>query len=152
MTEKLMKALTDVEPWLQGFDRNHYEETFLAYQTRFAPDYREAVQAAGEAGLEALADQLLDAMEAQWKRLHIWNRSAARMDTRQVIVGYLTPMLMEETALRPFAAALRDRWKSRWAKEAYHAAGYERIRSGFKLKILGFEIPEKKDPLPEDEI
>lgn len=152
MIQRMLSAVADPKPWLAKFDRYGYEEAFGAYQARYAGIYREAVQAAGETGLDALADALLDALEASWKRLRFWDRGAARIETKQVIVGYLTPMLLEEAELRPFAAVLRDRWKARWPRDAYHAAGYDRIRSGFKLKILGFEIPEKKDAPPEDEI
>lgn len=73
-----------------------------------------------------------------------WNRTTVRGETKQVVVGYLTPMLMADQELRPFAGVLRDRWNLRWPKDVYHAAGYERICKGFKLRILGFEVPEKK--------
>ena len=36
-------------------------------------------------------------------------------------------------------------------KDVYHAAGYERICKGFKLRILGFEVPEKKKEAPLDD-
>ncbi|MFR0769593.1 MAG: hypothetical protein ACLSHO_08430 [Dysosmobacter sp.] len=48
-------------------------------------------------------------------------------------------------------AVLRDRWNLRWPKDVYHAAGYERICKGFKLRILGFEVPEKKKEAPLDD-
>lgn len=152
MIQRMLSAVADPKPWLAKFDRYGYEEAFQAYQDQYAALYREAVQAAGETGLDALADALLDAVAASWKQLRFWDRSAARVETKQVIVGYLTPMLLEEPELRPFAAALRDRWKARWPRDAYHAAGYDRIRSGFKLKIMGFEIPEKKERPVDDDI
>mgnify|MGYP000767614408 FL=1 len=106
---------------------------------------------AGESGLPALADSLLDALEAQWKQARFWNRTTVRGETKQVVVGYLTPMLMADQELRPFAGVLRDRWNLRWPKDVYHAAGYERICKGFKLRILGFEVPEKKKEAPLDD-
>mgnify|MGYP000955792672 CR=1 FL=1 len=60
-------------------------------------------------------------------------------------------MLMADQELRPFAGVLRDRWNLRWPKDVYHAAGYERICKGFKLRILGFEVPEKKKEAPLDD-
>ena len=131
MTERLLAALTDNGKWLEGFTRLGYESTFREYCDRFTPDYLAAVREAGESGLPALADSLLDALEAQWK--------------------YLTPMLMADQELRPFAGVLRDRWNLRWPKDVYHAAGYERICKGFKLRILGFEVPEKKKEAPLDD-
>lgn len=153
MTERLMAALTDCAGWLSRFTRLDYEAAFLEYRDRFLPDYLTAVDEAGEARLPALADALLDAMEARWKAERFWNRTAVRTDMKQVIVGYLTPMLLSEQATRPLAAALRDGWKRRRPKDAYHAAGFDSIRAGFKRKILGFEVPEKKNDAPDlDEI
>lgn len=144
MTERLLAALTDNGKWLEGFTRLGYESTFREYCDRFTPDYLAAVREAGESGLPTLADSLLDALEAQWKQARFWNRTTVRGETKQVVVGYLTPMLMADRELRPFAGVLRDRWNLRWPKDVYHAAGYERICKGFKLRILGFEVPEKK--------
>ena len=127
MTERLLAALVDNGKWLEGFTRLGYESTFREYCDRFTPDYLAAVREAGESGLPALADSLLD------------------------VVGYLTPMLMADQELRPFAGVLRDRWNLRWPKDVYHAAGYERICKGFKLRILGFEVPEKKKEAPLDD-
>ena len=98
-----------------------------------------------------MADSLLDALEAQWKQARFWNRTTVRGETKQVVVGYLTPMLMADQELRPFAGVLRDRWNLRWPKDVYHTAGYERICKGFKLRILGFEVPEKKKEAPLDD-
>ena len=134
-----------------GFTRLGYESTFREYCDRFTPDYLAAVREAGESELPALADSLLDALEAQWKQARFWNRTTVRGETKQVVVGYLTPMLMADQELRPFAGVLRDRWNLRWPKDVYHAAGYERICKGFKLRILGFEVPEKKKEAPLDD-
>lgn len=114
MTERLLAALTDNGKWLEGFTRLGYESTFREYCGRFTPDYLAAVREAGESGLPALADSLLDALEAQWKQARFWNRTTVRGETKQVVVGYLTPMLMTDRELRPFAGVLRDRWNLRW--------------------------------------
>ena len=151
MTERLLAALADNGKWLEGFTRLGYESTFREYCDRFTPDYLAAVREAGESGLPVLADSLLDALEAQWKQARFWNRTAVRGETKQVVVGYLTPMLMADQELRSFAGVLRDRWNLRWPKDVYHAAGYERICKGFKLRILGFEVPEKKKEAPLDD-
>lgn len=62
MTERLLAALTDNGKWLEGFTRLGYESTFREYCDRFTPDYLAAVREAGESGLPALADSLLDAL------------------------------------------------------------------------------------------
>ena len=153
MTEQLMKALADNTALLKEFTRLNYASSFQDYCRRFLPDYLSAVRDAGETGISKLADDLLDAMEKQWKQVRFWDRSLVRSETKQVIVGYLTPMLLSEPDLKPLAAALRDGWNSRWPKDIYHAAGYDTIRSGFKLRVLGFEIPQKeKEASPKDEV
>ena len=151
MTEQLMEALVDSAGWLERFTRRDYDGAFADYCRRFLLPWREAVTAAGEAGAEALAESLLDAMEARWKRERLWNRSQVRGEMKQVLVVYLSPMLLEEPALRRFAGVLRDGWNRRRPGDAYHVAGYQRIRSGFKLRIMGFELPERKKPEPLDE-
>ena len=117
MTERLLAALADNGKWLEGFTRLGYESTFREYCDRFTPDYLAAVREAGESGLPALADSLLDDLEAQWKQARFWNRTTVRGETKQVVVGYLTPMLMADQELRPFAGVLRDRWNLRWPKD-----------------------------------
>lgn len=68
MTERLLAALTDNGKWLEGFTRLGYESTFREYCDRFTPDYLAAVREAGESGLPALADSLLDALEPSGSR------------------------------------------------------------------------------------
>ena len=87
MTERLLAALTDNGKWLEGFTRLGYESTFREYCDRFTPDYLAAVREAGESGLPALADSLLDDLEAQWKQARFWNRTTVRGETKQVVVG-----------------------------------------------------------------
>ncbi len=92
-----------------------------------------------------MADSLLDDLEAQWKQARFWNRTTVRGETKQVVVGYLTPMLMADQELRPFAGVLRDRWNPRWPKYLFiMPPGMSGSTAGFKLRILGFEVPEKK--------
>lgn len=153
MIERLMAAFADNAAWLKAFNRQEYEAAFKSYCARFLPDYLAAVTEAGENGSIALAEQLLDALEAEWTHARFWNRTQVRIDIKQVLTFFLTPMLLTEPTLHPLAAALRDGWNRRRPKEAYHAAGYDAIRKGFKWVILGIEIPEKKkDAPPVDEV
>ena len=80
MTERLLAALADNGKWLEGFTRLGYESTFREYCDRFTPDYLAAVREAGESGLPALADSLLDDLEAQWKQARFWNRGGRVSD------------------------------------------------------------------------
>lgn len=153
MTERLMAAFAENATWLKEFNRLGYAPAFREYCTRFLPDYRAAAEGAGEEGIPALSEQLLDALECKWKQVHFWNRTQVRIDIKQVLTFYLTPMLLTEPALHPLAAALRDGWNRRHPKETYHAAGFDTICKGFKFVILGIEISEKKKaPPPMDEV
>ena len=116
MTERLLAALTDNGKWLEGFTRLGYESTFREYCDRFTPDYLAAVREAGESGLPALAESLLDDLEAQWKPARLCNRTQVRGETKQVVEGYLTPMPMADKELRTFAGVRRDSLNRRWAK------------------------------------
>lgn len=153
MTERLMAAFADSAAWLSRFSRLDYAPAFREYCVRFLPDYLAAAEEAGDEGIPALAERLLDAMETHWKAERFWNRAVVRTDMKQVLTFYLTPALISEQSLRPLAAALRDGWNRRWPKEPYHAAGFDTICKGFKWKILGFEMPEKKKAeQSEDEV
>lgn len=152
MTAALTRAVAAPSAWLERFTRQDYEAAFREYQARYTASFLEAVREAGESGLEALADELLASMEAGWKQRRFWDRGVAKSETKQLLVGFVSPMLLAEPELRPFAKCLRDRWNARWPKDVYHAAEYERLRSGFKYKILGFELPEKKERPIEDDI
>ncbi|MDO4315640.1 MAG: hypothetical protein Q4C45_07660 [Oscillospiraceae bacterium] len=145
MNPELLAAIQDNSAWLERFNRRDYAGAFRAYTERFAPAYTEAVRAAGgeETALAALADRLLDALEAGWKRQRVWNRSAVRVNDKQMVVEYLSPMLLElEPDCPRFAELLRDRWAARWPKDAYRTASHAKILGGFRFTILGFEMPK----------
>lgn len=145
MNEKLLDAVRDGGHWLELFTRRDYAGAFQAYTERFAPVWQEAVREAGEEGLPALADRLLDALEEGWRRQRPWNRSAARISDKQMVVQYLSPMLLGqgEPGCARFAEILRDRWAARWPKDAYRTAPYEKLMGGFRFTILGFEMPKR---------
>ena len=141
--DALLPALAEPAAWLGRFTRRDYEGAFAEYTERFAPAWAEAVrEAAGEEGLSALAEALLDALAAGWKRRRPWDRTNARLDDKQLLVDYLSPMLLarEDPGCRRLAELLRDGWAARWPREAYRIASHARLQKGFRPTILGFEV------------
>lgn len=139
----LLAAIQDGKPWLDRFTRQEYDKAYQEYRERCAPLYREAALSAGEDGLEALAGSLLDGLAEGWAGQKPWNRSMARLNDRQIVACYLTPMLLEDPVCAPLAAALQKGWAARWPKEAYHAAPLSRIQKGFRPTFLGIPLPEE---------
>lgn len=147
MNTELLAAVQSGGDWLERFTRRDYAAAFKEYTERFGPAYMEAVRLAGgeETALSALADGLLDTLEAGWKRQRIWNRTTAKVSDKQMLVEYLSPMLLglTEPGCARLAELLRDRWAARWPKEAYQTASYAKILGGFRYTIMGFEMPKR---------
>lgn len=153
-TDALCAAIWEATDWLPRFTRRDYEEAFQAYAARFGPLYTAAVREnGGEDAPAALAEALLDALETAWRRQRPWNRSTVRFNEKQVIVNFLTPMLMEqeEPLCAALAKALRRAWKARWPKEAYRVTTYAVLKSGFRNTIMGFELPDWRSGAHEEE-
>lgn len=147
MSKELLAAVQTGRTWLDRFTRRGYPKAFKEYTERFAPPYMEAVRSAGgdEAALRALADGFLDGLAEGWKRQRVWNRSAARVNEKQMMVDYLSPMLLglEEPDCPRFAELLRERWAARWPRDEYHLASYADIQGGFRNSILGIDLAGK---------
>ena len=96
MREELLKAVQTGRTWLDRFTRREYTKAFKAYTEQFGPVYMAAVRETNgdETALRALADSLLDGLENGWKRQRIWNRSAVKVNEKQMMVDYLSPMLL----------------------------------------------------------
>ena len=139
--ETLLSAIQDGKPWLARFTGKEYDKAYEEYRARYAPLFREAALADGEEGIEALAEVLLDGLAEGWKRQKPWNRSLAQMEDKQMIVCFLSPVLMEDPVCAPLAETLRQGWAARWPKEAYQAAPLEKIRKGFRPTFLGITLP-----------
>lgn len=148
--EGLCAAVWEAPDWLRRFNRRDYERAFRDYEARFAPLYAQAAAEAGEAGLPDLSDRLLDALEEGWRRQRIWNRAAVRANEKQIMVGFLSPMLLEQAdpLCGSLAEVLCSRWAARWPKDAYRTAPYAKIKRGFRNVILGVELPDRA---PEEE-
>ena len=93
-------------------------------------------------GAGALAEQLLDVLEAGWKRQRPWNRGMVQAREKQMLVTYLSPMLLglEEPMCRELAEQLRDAWNARRPKDAYDITSYARLQEGFRNVILGIDL------------
>lgn len=145
MNLKALCAAVQEAPWyLERFTHRGYRDAFRQYTKRFGPVCMEAVRetAGEETALAALADALLDELETGWKRQRFWNRTAVRVSEKQMVVSYLSPMLLGlgEPDCRRLAEVLRDRWAARWPKDGYRIAEYAVIQSGFKDAIMGIPV------------
>lgn len=146
---QLLSAILSGRKWLPRFTMNSYASAFKQYVEEFGPTYMEASRTTPS--IPALASELLDGMEASWAGERIWNRTAARMDTLQMLVNYLSPMLLglEEPACGELAKCICDGWAERRPKEAYRTASYQKVRGGFRRAILGIPLPDRQSE-PEE--
>lgn len=145
--EALCAAVWEAEDWLGQFTRQSYPAAFQRYGERFGPLYAQAVRDTDgdEQALKALADAILDALAADWDRRRFWNRKAVRVSEKQVIVNFLSPMLLDQPDVQcgRLAGALRQGWADRWPKDEYHITTYEVIQSGFRFAIMGIDLERK---------
>ena len=137
----LLAGVQNGKTWIDRFTGKDYQRALEEYRQRFGPAYREAVLAAGESGVPALAEALLDGLAEGWAKQRPWNRSVARINDKQVIVCYLSPVLLEDPLCVPLAEALRDGWARRWPKEAYRIAEAKKLQKGFRPTFLGIPLP-----------
>ncbi len=140
--EMLCRAFQETRPWIDDFRKRTYEKAFQAYTERFGSSYLEAAREAGEEGLQRLAGEILDGIEAGWKRQRPWNRPAVRVMEKQMAVDYLSPMLLElpEPMCQTLCDLLRQGWAARWPQDAYGAATYAQLKKGFRDTIMGIEL------------
>ena len=140
MKQELLAAIQKQKAALERFNRKDYAKAFKEYCAAYGSLYAEAI--CEEADLNHLAADVLDGLEAGWKAQRFWNRSAAKAEERQIIIFYLSPMLLEreEEGCRVFAELLRDGWAARWPKNPYRLGDYKTIRKGFHNVILGVDL------------
>ncbi len=140
-TETLLAAIQDGESWMARFTGKEYNKAYQDYRTQYGPLFREAALAGGGEEIAALAEVLLDGLAEGWARQKPWNRSLAMLSSKQMIVCFLSPMLMEDPVCVPLEKKLREGWAARWPKEAYKAASLEKIQKGFRPAFLGIPLP-----------
>ena len=141
--EELLKAIRRGRPWIDSFTRFTYRDAFSQYRIKYEPVYVGAAQA--YASMERLAGELVEAIEAAWKKEKFWNRSAARVDDKMMLVAYLTPMLLasQETRCHELAEAICAAWNEKFPENAYKTADYETLLNGFRNTIMGFDFAGK---------
>ncbi len=144
---ELCAAVWESRQWLPRFRRLDYAKAFREYCERFGPFYAGAVREAdGDLNaLQALSDSILDELERGWKRRRFWERAAVRVEEKQVIVSFLSPMLLreEDPLCGRLAGMLRQGWAQRWPKDSYQITTYEVLQSGFRNTILGIDFAGK---------
>lgn len=143
MNEELLFAVQDSGTWLELFVRRTYKKAFLRYRETYAEAFGQMLRiCSSEEMLQSAADWMLTELEKGWKRQRFWNRSAARLDQKQMVIAYLSPMLlaMEDPAGARFANILRDGWAARWPKDAYEIAPFEKLAKGFHNAVFGIEL------------
>lgn len=157
MTEQLIAAIRCVD-YLNRFDGRQYGKAYKEYVQTYGAVFAEAVGAAlqsvEELPLNALAEDLLDALEASWKKEHFWNRAAARANHKQMMAFYLSPMLLgmeEQPACAELAALLRDGWAVRRPKDAYQITDQKTIKKGFQNVVLGVNLDRLRRPMDDDD-
>ena len=105
--QMLCAAVQEAPAYLNRFTRKEYPLAFREYAERFAPAWTAAVRetAGEETALTALADNFLEGLEQGWRRQRCWNRSSVRVNEKQMVVSFLTPLLLglEEPLCPEFA-------------------------------------------------
>ena len=145
--DELCAAVQAAKEWLPRFRKNEYAKAMREYRECFGPAYVRAVkETEGDlAKLEDLANCILDELEAGLKRRRFWDRSAVRVEEKQMIVDFLSPMLLEEPEplCGRLAGMLRQGWADRWPKDAYQITTFEVLQKGFRNTILGIDLGDK---------
>lgn len=142
-TAGLLEAIQDGRFWIKRFTRKEYSKAFEAYMNQFGPRYQEALR--NPDVLPDVAEEMLDGIAEGWKRQRPWNRTVAAMDDKQMMITYLSPMLLKLEGGERLAELLRDGWAARWPKDAYENGSYEELLGGFRNTIMGLEIFCHKD-------
>ena len=143
MMEELLKAIRHGRSWIDSFTRFAYRDAFGQYRVMYEPVYVGAVQA--YESMEKLAVEIVEAIGAGWKKEKFWNRSAARVDDKMMLVAYLTPMLLasQEVRCHELAEEICKAWNENFPENTYKTADYDTLLNGFRNSIMGFDLEGK---------
>ena len=154
--DSLCAAAQNGRQWLDRFRLRTFQDAFREYTAQYQPCYAEAIQEAGteEAALKELAERILDGLEQGWKKTSLWNRSAEKVDCKQVLVDYLSPMLLameaEVPGARLLCMLLKEGWAVRRPKDPYRVASYEELQKGFRNAIMGIDLNNRHIEAEQD--
>lgn len=143
MERDLIHAIHNGEKWIKRFTRHEYKKAFSDYCQCFGPIYWEAIQAAqDDSALQSLVDRILDEKVRLSRKQRLWNRPVANLQEKQMVVLYLSPMLlsMNDSACICFAKMLQSAWKKRWPKQAYEIGDFTTISKSFNDTIYGTDL------------
>ena len=156
MRDQLLAAIRQCEPYLEKFNRQEYAKAYKSYKDTYAQVFLEAMEATEPVGdelINATAADLLNALEAGWRGERFWNRSMVKTKQKQMMIFYLSPMLLEleDPRCARLAELLRDGWAARWPRDAYEIGSYKTIKSGFHNVILGVDLDSLNRSHDDDE-
>ena len=141
---ELIGAVSDSRTWLGRFNRTEYKEAFREFADRYSPACLDALR---EQGPEAVSGSVLEGLGEAQRRERIWNRSALRFNQRQMLVVFVTPMLLElGEEGRRLAELLRDGWEQQRPGERYAIASFQELNDGFYDRILGIDLKRWRSP------
>ena len=134
----IVAAIQKGRHWLDRFTRLEYRKTFAEYVKTHWERCRPQLEEYRD-NPAALAEQILDELEADRKKIRFWNRGAEIFDEKQTVIKYLCPMLLQKGE-EEFARSLRDAWCRRWPKDPLEIASYEELDRSFVNVILGITL------------
>ena len=143
MERELVQAILNGEVWISRFTRYEYKKAFSEYSQHFAPMFLKAIrEAENDTAMQLLVDRILDEKARFCQKQRLWNRPAVNLQQKQMVVLYLTPMLlsMNDFACTCFAKMLRDTWIKRWPKQGYEIGDFTTISKSFNDTIYGTDL------------
>lgn len=140
MSSPLVAAIEDSHPWLDRFTRREYAKAFRGYVQIHGDACLSLIRSAADTMI--LAEETLDQLEAERKKLRFWNRSGIVFDQKQTLIKFFAPMLLQ-LGCEEFADALKTAWNNRWPKDPYDHATFEQLNGSFVNVILGITVPNK---------
>ena len=91
----IVAAIQKGRHWLDRFTRLEYRKTFAEYVKTHWERCRPQLEEYRD-NPAALAEQILDELEADRKKIRFWNRGAEIFDEKQTVIKYLCPMLLQK--------------------------------------------------------
>ena len=134
----IARLITENRSLLKHFKREQYRNCFQSYVCQFEnlqtllDEYAEEPET-----MEALAEQVLDRLEEDWKARRV---KAPDFNDQLLIAVYFTPALTfeDQTGGEVFSDAFHACWKRRYPHSVYEQGSYQQICQGFEKKGMCF--------------